>query len=112
MLYGYRYIQIDENGRIAAYCEKPVFVDGVEITIDTEGMTVPEMPTDAIYSLYYNKTDGLHWVKTGDFELNTPEEPTEDELQWQAITDLEISQMEYDQALTDLELAYLEGSAE
>lgn len=39
-------------------------------------------------------------------------EPSEDELQWQTITDLEISQMEYDQALTDLELAYLEGSIE
>lgn len=39
-------------------------------------------------------------------------EPTNDELQWQAITDLEIAQMEYDQALTDLEIAQLEGSAE
>ena len=38
----------------------------------------------------------------------TPE-PTQDELQWQAITDLEIHQMEYDQALTDLEIAQLEG---
>ena len=38
-----------------------------------------------------------------------PPEPTNDELQWQAITDLEIAQMEYDQALTDLEIAQLEG---
>jgi hypothetical protein len=36
-------------------------------------------------------------------------EPTDDELQWQAITDLEIAQMEYEQALTDLEIAQLEG---
>lgn len=111
MVWGYRYIQIDENGRVSGACADAVFVDGVEITIDTEGMTVLEMPTDAIYALYYNETDGLHWVKVADFEPETPS-PTEDELQWQAITDLEISQMEYDQALTDLELAYLEGSAE
>ena len=39
-------------------------------------------------------------------------EPTENELLWQAITDLEIGQMEQDQALTDLEIAQLEGSAE
>jgi hypothetical protein len=36
-------------------------------------------------------------------------EPTNDELVWQAITDLEIAQMEYEQALTDLEIAQLEG---
>ena len=39
-------------------------------------------------------------------------EPTNDELVWQAITDLEIAQMEYEQALTDLEIAQMEGSAE
>lgn len=107
MVYGSRYIEVDETGRFITTINNPI--DGV--TIDTEGMTVPEAPTDAIYELYYNETEGLHWVKTGDFEPETPS-PTEDELQWQAITDLEISQMEYDQALTDLELAYLEGSAE
>jgi hypothetical protein len=37
------------------------------------------------------------------------QEPTNDELVWQAITDLEIAQMEYEQALTDLEIAQLEG---
>ena len=37
-------------------------------------------------------------------------EPTEDELQWQAITELEIEQMETAQAITDLEIAQLEGS--
>lgn len=41
-----------------------------------------------------------------------PYVPTNDELQWQAITDLEIGQMEQDQAITDLEIAQLEGSAE
>lgn len=34
-------------------------------------------------------------------------EPTEDELQWQAITDLEIEQMEITQAVTDLEIEVL-----
>lgn len=34
-------------------------------------------------------------------------ELTEEELQWQAITDLEIAQMEYEQALTDLEIEVL-----
>jgi hypothetical protein len=49
------------------------------------------------------------WVEVPVLEPETPEEPTQDELQWQAITDLEISQMEYNQALTDLEIKYLEG---
>jgi hypothetical protein len=80
MVYGFRYIQIDETGRVSSACAEPVFVDGVEITIDTEGMTVPEMPTDAIYSMYYNETKGLHWVKVADFEPETPEEPTAEEL--------------------------------
>ena len=106
MVYGYRYIQIDKNGLISTVCANPVFVEGVEITIDTEGMDVPEKPTDAIYDLYYNETEGLHYIKVADFE---PKEPNQDELQWQAITDLEISQMEYNQALTDLEIKYLEG---
>ena len=40
--------------------------------------------------------------------ITEPEaEPSEDELQWQAITDLEIAQMEYEQALTDLEIEVL-----
>lgn len=108
MVYGYRYIQIDETGLVTSACANPVFVNGVEITIDTEGMTVPEMPTDAYYTLYYNEEQSLHWVKAVNF---WQVEPTQDELQWRAITDLEISQMEYDQALTDLEIAYLEGSA-
>ena len=34
-------------------------------------------------------------------------EPTEEELQWQAITDLEIAQMEHEQALTALEIEVL-----
>ena len=39
-------------------------------------------------------------------------EPTNEELMWQAITDIEITQMEQAQAITDLEIAQLEGSAE
>ena len=46
---------------------------------------------------------------TGEIPEPSKPEPTENELQWQAITDLEIAQMEYDQALTDLEIAQLEG---
>lgn len=106
MVWYNRYIDIDENGKVITAKNLPT-----ENSIDTINMVEPEMPTDAIYDLYYNETDGLHWVKVADFEPETSS-PTEDELQWQAITDLEISQMEYDQALTDLELAYLEGSAE
>lgn len=75
MVYGFRYIQTGENGRVSGSCADPVFAEGVEITIDTEGMTVPEMPTDAIYDLYYNETEGLHWVKVADLE--TPEQTTD-----------------------------------
>ena len=39
-------------------------------------------------------------------------ELTEEELQWQAITDIEIEQMEQAQAITDLEIAQLEGGLE
>ena len=106
MVWNERYIDIDENGMVVTAKNTPT-----ENSIDTIDMVEPEMPIDAIYALYYNETEGLHWVKVADFEPETLF-PTEDELQWQAITDLEISQMEYDQALTDLELAYLEGSAE
>lgn len=102
MIKGFRYIQIDETGLVTSYCAMEV----KGVTIDTEGMTVPEQPTDAVYDLYYNEMNGLHWVKIADFES---ELPNQDELQWQAITDLEISQMEYNQALTDLEIKYLEG---
>ena len=96
MIYGFKYIQIDENGLVTSACDMPVFVDSVEVTIDTEGMVIPEIPTDAIYALHYNEEQGLHYVKVADFE---PEEPTEIELQWQAITDLEIAQMELIQKL-------------
>lgn len=103
MVWNNRYIDIDENGMVVTAKNTPT-----ENSIDTIDMVEPEMPTDAIYALYYNETEGLHYVKVTDFESVVP---TQDELQWQAITDLEISQMEYDQALTDLEIAYLEGSA-
>ena len=82
MIYGFRYIQVDENGLITSACDCPVFVDDVEITIDTEGMVVPEQPTDAIYNLYYSETKGLYWVKVADFEPETPEEPTGDIVTW------------------------------
>jgi uncharacterized protein YjiK len=64
----YRYITINEEGLVTYYYESPV----ENVTIDTEGMIVPEMPTDAIYDLYYSKTEGLHWIKTGEFKLKEP----------------------------------------
>ena len=68
MINEYRYIQIDKNGRVNSACDNPVFVDGIEITIDTEGMVVPTMPMDAIYDLYYDERHGLHYVKIADFD--------------------------------------------
>ena len=78
MVFGYRYIQVDENGRISGSCADPVFVEGAEITIDTEEMTPPEMPTDGIYDLYYNETDLLHWVKVADLTEELTEADKQD----------------------------------
>lgn len=89
----YRYIRTDDDGFVADYYE--IHVEGV--TIDTWGMTVPEMPTDAIYDLYYNESDGLHWVKIADFE-----EPTLSETE-QAILETAIN-TEYLVCLADLGL--------
>ena len=75
MVYGYRYIDVDESGLVTGSRMTPT-----ENSIDTIKMVEPEMPTDAIYSLYYNETEGLHWVKVADFEPETPEEPTAEEL--------------------------------
>ena len=80
MVYGFRYIQIDETGLVTSACDCPVIIDDVTITIDTEGMIVPEQPTDSIYELYYNEDEGLHWVKTGEFKPDVDEEVTADEL--------------------------------
>lgn len=64
MVFGYRYIVVEEDGCVQTARETPI--EGV--TIDTEGMTVPEMPTDGIYDLYYSEEEGLHWVKTGELQ--------------------------------------------
>jgi hypothetical protein len=101
MVWNNRYIDINKNGKVVTAKNTPT-----ENSIDTIDMVEPEMPTDAIYALYYNEIEGLHYIKVADFE---PTKPNQDELQWQAITDLEINQMEYNQALTDLEIKYLEG---
>lgn len=71
MIWGYRYIDINEEGCVVGAKAVPT-----ENSIDTEGMAVPEMPTDAIYSLYYSEEQGLYWVKVGEFEPETPE-PTQ-----------------------------------
>lgn len=64
MVLGFRYIQLDEDGKVKASCDTPV----AEVTIDTEGMTVPEEPTDGIYELYYSEDAGLYWKKVMDFD--------------------------------------------
>lgn len=85
--------------------------------IDKEGFcyhsTQNELPISDTVILSEENKFGMIW--DGE-KWNEPEpipeisgEPTQEELQWQAITDLEISQMEYNQALTDLEIKYLEG---
>lgn len=58
----YRYIDVDENGMVVTAKSTPT-----ENSIDTEGMTIPEMPTDAIYALYYGEEGNFYWVKTADF---------------------------------------------
>lgn len=125
------YIKTDENNRILR-CEGGYTMQNIQ-NID-EWIFVDEGMGDK-YNLcqsHYFK-DGLYtedgiprykWdseqgvlrteaeIEVDRAEISEPEVIlTQDELQWQAITDLEISQMEYDQALTDLEIAYLEGSA-
>ena len=70
----YRYIDIDENGRVEGSRTIPL-----ETSIDTEGMVIPEQPTDAIYALYYNEEQGLHWVKVADFE-EEPETPSDEDV--------------------------------
>lgn len=68
MICGYKYIQVNNNGRVCCFCDNPVFVNDVEITIDINGMIVPEKPMDAIYDLYYNKEYGLYYVKVADLK--------------------------------------------
>ena len=73
MVWNERYIDIDENGMVICAKNTPT-----KNSIDTEGMTVPEEPTDAIYALYYNKEQGLHYVKVADFGETENETPTTD----------------------------------
>ena len=68
MVYGYRYIQLDEDGRVKASCDTAI--EGV--TIDTEGMEMPEKPADAIYDLYYGEEKGLYWKKIMEFDEIPP----------------------------------------
>lgn len=73
MVYGYRYIQLDEEGRVKASCDTEV----KGVTIDTEGMEVPAEPTDAIYDLFYSEEKGLHWKKMMEFDDIPPTEAEE-----------------------------------
>lgn len=71
MILVYRYIDVEDNGRVQGSRLLPL-----ETSIDTEGMIIPNQPTDAVYDLYYNEADGLHWVKVADFEEESTE-PTQ-----------------------------------
>lgn len=74
--------------------------DMVEAIMATRGFCDIELNKDG--------TEVVSFVALEIPEIPEPKpEPTEDELQWQAITDLEIAQMEYEQALTDLEIEVL-----
>lgn len=68
MVYGYRYIQLDEEGRVKASCDTEV----KGVTIDTEGMEVPAEPEDAVYDLYYSEEKGLYWKKIMEFDEIPP----------------------------------------
>lgn len=63
MVYGYRYIDVEESGRVTGAKKTPT-----ANSIDTEGMTMPEKPKDAIYELYYDmEQKALYWKKVGEF---------------------------------------------
>jgi hypothetical protein len=121
------YIQVDERNRILR-CEGGYTMQNIQ-NID-EWIFVDEGNGDRYNlcqshyfegSLYTEdgipryKWDGEQAVLRTEAEIEAdraeiPEpvpEPSEEELMWQAITDLEIAQMEYDQALTDLEIEVL-----
>lgn len=83
---------------------------GEDFAVVPDDMVEAIMETCGYCDLELNE-DGTEVVSFTPIEIpviETPEpEPTEEELQWQAITDLEIAQMEYEQALTDLEIEVL-----
>ena len=121
------YIRIDETSRILR-CEGGYTMGNIQ-NID-EWIFIDEGLGDR-YNLcqshYFDKLytedgiprykwDGEKAILRSDGEIEADREnlpkhaPTEDELQWQAITELEISLMEQEQALTDLEIMQMEGS--
>lgn len=121
------YIKVDENSRIIR-CDGGYTVGNIEnieewIFID-EGVGdkynlcqihyFDRLYTEDGISEY--KWDGEKVILRSDAEIEADREnlpkpaPTEDELQWQDITELEISLMEQEQALTEIEIAQMEGS--
>lgn len=122
------YVKVDANSRILC-CEGGYTMGNIE-NID-EWICIDEGTGDK-YNLcqshYFDrlytedgipryKWDGEKAILRSDAEIEADRAempkpaPTEDELQWQAITELEIGQMEQEQALTDLEITQMEGSA-
>ena len=79
---------------------------------EINGVINPPMFDERFCHIYRYDENGLRKATQeeldAEYAANYVEpEPTEDELQWQAITDVEIAQMEYEQALTDLEIEVL-----
>lgn len=97
MVFGYRYIDIDEEGRILGAKSVPT-----EHSIDTEGMTIPEMPTDEVCVLYYGKAEGLYWKKVGELADEPIPEPQLTETE-QAILETAIN-VDYLVCMKELEI--------
>lgn len=97
----YIYAELDESN----ICKAVSDLSG-EVIADT---MIPLETYDT--SLLGKRYEEGEWIEVAQPESVEPE-PTEDELQWRAITDLEIAQMEYYQALTDLEIEVLNNEHE
>lgn len=121
------YIKVDENSRILR-CEGGYTMCNIEniddwIFIDEGTGDRYNLCQSHYFDRLYTeddipryKWDGERVMLRSNAEIEADREnlpkpaPTEDELQWQAITELEISLMEQEQALTEIEIAQMEGS--
>lgn len=120
------YIKADEAGRIIAVNSSAFLMDQTGYIAIDEGVGDKYHHAQGNYfdRPLYDEQGCHNYIYDDAVRLATDEEkaaekaswprqePTEEELQWQAITDIEIEQMEQDQAITDLEIAQLEGGSE
>ena len=108
--------EVEVEKDVVKYRDVEIFDENGEPVLDENGNPVIEKEEYTEKEIVIEQSERVIMTVTEMTEGTLPEpvepEPTNDELVWQAITDLEIAQMEYDQALTDLEIAQLEGSAE